>query len=107
MLIYGDPGFDAQAGGLLGGLRWRVAGAIRDPGPLQDRVRALLIEAGQVEQAFSDYSGESSGVREIAQATAGVTDQIADALVRVSAADANGETLRGMRGSLETALGML
>jgi hypothetical protein len=53
MIVYGDPCYETSLRALLERLRAHLS-ALRDTRPALDELRALLIEAGQLEQAAQD-----------------------------------------------------
>src|SRR5689334_6481054 len=59
MIVYADPQFQATAPGLLAGLRQQFSRTRPDD---LDALRALMIQAGQFEQAVSDANaGHGAG----------------------------------------------
>ena len=68
MIVYGDPSFEAPLSGLVERLRTRLDA----PSTTPDGARALLIEAGVLEQAVAD--GLSEGTPEIVTHCQALTD---------------------------------
>jgi hypothetical protein len=66
MIVYGDPGYDDSAAGLLERVRIRAALARPDD---PDDLRTLLIEAGQLEQALADRLDDGPSIRSAMAAT--------------------------------------
>src|SRR6476659_8150942 len=79
MLVYGEPQFAARPEDVLSWIRGRLERADDI-----DRLRALLIEAGQLEQAFADacqFSDASDGADTwLIAACQALTDALASAL---------------------------
>ncbi len=76
MIVYGDPSYEAELGGLVARLQARLAELCDAPGKAtRDALRSLLIEAGQLEQAAQDASADSAG----GALLQGVTDRLASA----------------------------
>jgi hypothetical protein len=81
MIVYGDPSFEQPSGTLAARLREHVTAAASRAtgagGATLDLFRALLIEAGQLEQAGLDAAPRPGG----GDAYSGVTDALARAFV--------------------------
>jgi hypothetical protein len=74
MIVYGDPSYETPAGVLLDRLRQRVEHSDQED---VDERRALLIEAGQLEQALADRLDGDPAARRVET----VTELAADALL--------------------------
>lgn len=89
MLVYGDPSFTEELGVLVARLQLGVTELADAQAPLTlERLRALLIEAGQVEQATQDAQAlfpGGEGAR-LGQACQTVTDRLAAAFYQCWAA---------------------
>ena len=102
MIVYGDPEFSASARNIILALQGSSR-ALQDI----DRVRALLIQCGQFEQAIADYQSSAGEFRAIRAEAESLTDAAADFFLSFLVCGKESWDDRELRRHLETLLARL